>query len=163
MLFMYLGTTFNISAYPDEELSVTLIEGKLKVTAPSGEYYLLPGEHYSSAQSKVSKVDTEFYTSWTDGAMEFDAMPFPLLTARLSRCYNVDIQIASKELETMKFTGIIFRNKPLDFALDIIHRVSDVKFERKGETISERNAICGSDGKEYQTDAATGQSDIGFP
>ena len=25
-----LGTTFNISAYPDEELSVTLIEGKLK-------------------------------------------------------------------------------------------------------------------------------------
>ena len=35
--------------------------------------------------------------------------------------------------------------------------------ERKGETISERNAICGSDGKEYQTDAATGQSDIGFP
>ena len=130
-----LGTTFNISAYPDEELSVTLIEGKLKVTAPSGEYYLLPGEHYSSAQSKVSKVDTEFYTSWTDGAMEFDAMPFPLLTARLSRCYNVDIQIASKELETMKFTGIIFRNKPLDFALDIIHRVSDVKFERKGETI----------------------------
>ena len=86
---------------------------------------------------KFSKVDTEFYTSWTDGAMEFDAMPFPLLTARLSRCYNVDIQIASKELETMKFTGIIFRNKPLDFALDIIHRVSDVKFERKG-----RNYIC---------------------
>ena len=43
-----------------------------------------------------------------------------LLTARLSRCYNVDIQIASKELETMQFTGIIFRNKPLDFALDII-------------------------------------------
>ena len=47
---------------------------------------------------KFSKVDTEFYTSWTDGAMEFDAMPFPLLTTRLSRCYNVDIQIASKEL-----------------------------------------------------------------
>ena len=61
--------------------------------------------------------------------MEFDAMPFPLLIARLSRCYNVDIQIASKELETMKFTGVIFRNKPLDFALD------DVKFEKKGETI----------------------------
>ena len=85
------------------------------------------------------KVDPEFYISWTEGAMEFDAMPFPLLIARLSRCYNVDIQIASKELETMKFTGIIFRNKPLDFALDIIHRVSDVKFERKGETIFVKN------------------------
>lgn len=130
-----LGTTFNISAYPGEEVSVTLIEGKLKVTASSGEYYLLPGEHYSSAQSKVVQADTEFYTSWTGGVMEFDAMPFPLLIARLSRCYNVDIQIASKELETMKFTGVIFRNKPLDFALDIIHRVSDVQFEKKGKTI----------------------------
>ena len=131
-----LGTSFNIRAYENEnDTKVTLIEGKLKVNAPSGEYYLLPGEHYSSAQSKVYKVDPEFYISWTEGAMEFDAMPFPLLIARLSRCYNVDIQIASKELETMKFTGVIFRNKPLDFALDIIHRVSDVKFEKKGETI----------------------------
>lgn len=130
-----LGTTFNVSAYPNEEISVTLVEGKLKVAAPSGEYYLLPGEHYSSAQSKVTKVETELYTSWTSGAMEFDAMPFPLLVAKLSRCYDVDIRIASKELETMKFTGVIFRNKPLDFALDIIHRVSDVQFEKKGKTI----------------------------
>lgn len=130
-----LGTTFNISAYPNEDLSVTLIEGKLKVISPSNDYYLLSGEHYSSAQSKVAKVDTEFYTSWTQGAMEFDAMPFPLLIARLSRCYDVDIRLASKELETMKFTGVIFRNKPLDFAIDIIQRVSDVKFEKKGKTL----------------------------
>ena len=37
-----LGVTkeFAECLYPDEELSVTLIEGKLKVNAPSGEYYL---------------------------------------------------------------------------------------------------------------------------
>lgn len=130
-----LGTTFNVSAYPDEEISVTLIEGKLKVASPSEEFYLSPGERYASSQAKVSKVDTEFYTSWTNGAMEFDAMPFPQLATRLSRCYGVDIRIASKELETMKFTGVIFRSQPLDFALDIIHRVSDVQFERNGKTI----------------------------
>ena len=39
------------------------------------------------------------------------------------------------KLENMKFTGIIFRNKPLSFALEILHRVSDVKFEKDGETI----------------------------
>lgn len=130
-----LGTTFNVTAYPNEEVSVTLVNGKLKVISPSGEYYLSSGEHYSSSHSSVSKVDTEFYTSWTNGIMEFDAMPFPLLVARLSRCYDVDIKIASKELETMKFTGVIFRNKPLDFALDIIQRVSDVQFEKKDKTI----------------------------
>ena len=62
-------------------------------------------------------------------------MPLPDLLARLSRCYNVDLKLASKELENMKFTGIIFRNKPLSFALEILHRVSDVKFEKDDETI----------------------------
>lgn len=130
-----LGTTFNVTAYPNEELSITLVNGKLKVASPSKEYYLSSGERYSSAESSVSHIDTEFYTSWTNGIMEFDAMPFPLLIARLSRCYDVDIKIVSKELETMKFTGVIFRNKPLDFALDIIQRVSDVQFEKKDKTI----------------------------
>lgn len=130
-----LGTTFNVSAYPNEDVAVTLVEGRLKVVTPSGEYYLSDGEHYASTPAKVSKVETDFYTSWTTGSMEFDAMPFPRLINKLSRCYNVEFKIASKELETMKFTGVIFRDKPLDFTLDIIHRVSDVQFEKKGKTI----------------------------
>ena len=112
-----------------------LVSGKIKVTSPTGEYTMTPNEHYSSQTSLISQVDPELYTSWTTGAMEFDAMPLPDLLARLSRCYNVDLKLASKKLENMKFTGIIFRNKPLSFALEILHRVSDVKFEKDGETI----------------------------
>lgn len=130
-----LGTAFNVTAYPGEDVWVTLVSGRIKVTSPTGEYILSPNEQYSSCPASVRKVEPELYTSWTTGAMEFDAMPFPMLIARLSRCYNVDIQIASEELKDMKFTGVIFRDKPLDFALDMIHRVSDVKFEKSGETI----------------------------
>lgn len=130
-----LGTTFNVTAYPGEDVSITLVSGKIKVTSPTGEYTMTPNEHYSSQTSLISQVDPELYTSWTTGAMEFDAMPLPDLLARLSRCYNVDLKLASKELENMKFTGIIFRNKPLSFALEILHRVSDVKFEKDDETI----------------------------
>lgn len=130
-----LGTTFNVTAYAGEDVTITLVSGKIKVTAPTGEYILAPNEQYSSHTSSISKVETELYTSWTSGAMEFDAMPLPDLLTKLSRCYNVDLKLASKELETMKFTGVIFRNKPLSFALEILHRVSDVKFERDGESI----------------------------
>lgn len=130
-----LGTTFNVTAYTGEDVTVTLVSGKIKVTAPTGEYILAPNEQYSSHTSSISKVEAELYTSWTSGAMEFDAMPLPDLLTKLSRCYNVDLKLASKELETMKFTGVIFRNKPLSFALEILHRVSDVKFERDGESI----------------------------
>lgn len=130
-----LGTIFNVTAYPDEAICITLVNGKIKVTAPTGEYFLTSGEQYTSSNTSITKVETDTYTSWTNGAMEFDAMPLPELLTKLSRWYDVDLQLASKDLETRKFTGIIFRNKPLNFALDILHRVSDVQFEKKGKTI----------------------------
>lgn len=130
-----LGTIFNVTAYPNEDICVTLVNGKIKVAAPKGEYFLSSGEQYTSGTTSVTKVETDAYTSWTNGAMEFDAMPLPDLLTKLSRWYDVDLQLASKDLETRKFTGVIFRNKPLNFALDILHRVSDVQFEKKGKTI----------------------------
>lgn len=130
-----LGTVFNVTAYPDEAVCITLVSGKIKVVAPTGEYFLSAGEQYTSRNASIAKVETDTYTSWTNGEMEFDAMPLPELLTKLSRWYNVDLKLASKELETRKFTGVIFRNKPLKFALDILHRVSDVQFEKKGKTI----------------------------
>ena len=130
-----LGTVFNVMAYPDEAVCITLVSGKVKVVAPTGEYFLSAGEQYTSRNAAITKVETDTYTSWTNGEMEFDAMPLPELLTKLSRWYNVDLKLASKELETRKFTGVIFRNKPLKFALDILHRVSDVQFEQKGKTI----------------------------
>lgn len=130
-----LGTVFNVMAYPNEAVCITLVSGKIKVIAPTGEYFLSAGEQYTSRTASVAKVETDAYTSWTNGEMEFDAMPLPELLTKLSRWYNVDLKLASQELETRKFTGVIFRNKPLKFALDILHRVSDVQFEQKGKTI----------------------------
>ena len=72
-----------------------------------------------------------------------------------------DVYIEQKlsELKIKFFTNISHELRtPLTLIQGPIQELRE-----KGETISERNAICGSDGKEYQTDAATGQSDIGFP
>lgn len=130
-----LGTIFNVSAYPDEDVWVTLVDGRIKVSTPTGEYILAPHQQYSSRNDSISNVSPEVFTSWTTGTMEFDAMPLPDLLAKLSRYYNVNLKLASGELKDLKFTGSIFRNKPLSFALEILHRVSDVRFEKDGETI----------------------------
>ena len=50
-----LGTTFNVTAYPGEDVSITLVSGKIKVTSPTGEYTMTPNEHYSSQTSLISK------------------------------------------------------------------------------------------------------------
>lgn len=130
-----LGTVFNVSAYPEENVLVTLVDGKIKVTTPTSEYMLAPDQQYSSRNDSISNVSPGIFTSWTTGIVEFDAMPLPDLLAKLSRYYNVDLKLASPELKDLKFTGTIFRNKPLSFALEILHRVSDVRFEKDGETI----------------------------
>ena len=72
-----------------------------------------------------------------------------------------DVYIEQKlsELKIKFFTNISHELRtPLTLIQGPIQELKE-----KEKLISERNAICGSDGKEYQTDAATGQSDIGFP
>lgn len=67
-----LGTTFNISAYPDEEYQTTLVNGSVKVSAEKGESLILkPSQQATIASSsnsiQVRTVDISFYTSWVKG------------------------------------------------------------------------------------------------
>jgi transmembrane sensor len=130
-----LGTRFNVSAYPNENIVVTLLKGKIKVSSPNASYILSPGMQFSTETGSVKNIDPEISASWTRGAMEFDALPLPELMKKLSRWYNVDLQLSSKDMNDIKFTGIIFRDKPLSFALDILHKVSEVNFEKRGNVI----------------------------
>lgn len=130
-----LGTEFNVSAYPNEPVTVTLINGSVKVTTPQTTKKLPPGEQYVSNQTKTTKVETELYTSWTRGEMEFDAMPLGELITKLSRWYNVELKFTSPEIESKQFTGVLFRNEPLENALELLHKVSDIQFEKRGEII----------------------------
>ena len=43
-----LGTTFNISAYPNEEYQTTLVNGSVRVSAEKGESLILPKASYPS-------------------------------------------------------------------------------------------------------------------
>lgn len=131
-----LGTKFNVSAYVGEPVVVTLVEGSVSVLTDTGrEFILKPGMQYQSLTRGVANVETQTFTSWTQGAMEFDAMPMPTLIAKLGRWYNADIVIEGQGLEKLQFTGVLFKDKPLSFAIDILQRVSGVKFEKRGKQI----------------------------
>ena len=51
------------------------------------------------------------------------------------RWYNVDIYFKNESLKDKRFAGIIFRDEELNFAIEVIERVSNVHFTREGETI----------------------------
>lgn len=133
-----LGTKFNISAYPENNIYTTLAHGSVKVINSEGSVTLTPNQQavmHSEGTIHVQQVDASLYTSWTMGTFEFKRTELEDITAQLSRWYNVNFQFASNELKRKNFAGVIFRNEELNFAIEIIEDVSDVKFIRTGNVI----------------------------
>ena len=116
-----LGTTFNVVSYNDENFSeVTLVEGKVNVNNLSGSKVaeLKPSEQiyidHISNKANITKVETTFYTSWTDGKIVFDDEKLSEITRRLERWYNVDIQFKEASVGELRFSGTILKNKPFN-------------------------------------------------
>jgi ferric-dicitrate binding protein FerR (iron transport regulator) len=116
-----LGTTFNVVSYNDEDYSqVTLVEGKVNVNSLCGKKLteLKPSEQITInddlKNARLEKVNTEFYTSWTQGKIVFDDEKLSDISLRLERWYNVDIQFKDASVGNLHFTGTILKNKPFN-------------------------------------------------
>jgi ferric-dicitrate binding protein FerR (iron transport regulator) len=136
---MVLGTHFNVSAYVSESMITTLASGSVEVRSSSGKVLLEPNQqaeiNSGTAKIAVRQVNVDFYTAWATGLYRFDNTPLEDITAQLSRWYNVKIEYASPEIKKINFTGIIVRNKSLGFALDLIQRISDVRFKKENDIV----------------------------
>lgn len=108
-----LGTSFNVSAYEDENtIHTVLIEGSVSLSHNSNSkesVLLAPGNKASWSKSdetlSVYPVDTLLYTSWISGEIVFRDTPFPELIKRLERSYNVIINNGNRELNGKTFNA----------------------------------------------------------
>jgi ferric-dicitrate binding protein FerR (iron transport regulator) len=89
-----LGTRFNVMDFADDEIStVTLYEGRIKLTVSNGELYsLAAGDHicYDKSSRKVSRstVSSE-RPSWLEGKLTFENSLFSEVFTKIERTYNV--------------------------------------------------------------------------
>ena len=134
-----LGTSFNISAYPDYKVYTTLAEGRIKVSTAKVSVVLNPDQQAviepDNDDIVTRDVPAYLFTSWAKGNYEFRNTSLSEIVAQLSRWYNVDIYFKNESLKDKRFAGIIFRDEELNFAIEVIERVSNVHFTREGETI----------------------------
>lgn len=122
-----LGTTFNVSSYPDEpEITATLETGKVQVDVEGkGESYILnPNDRlvYNLQTGKVdiSKVNAENYSSWRSGGLYFDDTPFAEVVRELERAYGVDIHVLNSKYNTQTIRAHFGPNEPINKVLDIV-------------------------------------------
>ncbi len=121
-----LGTEFNVTAYPNDELThVLLTEGEVQIegTEKMFERNLVPNERltFNPAENKVivQKVEPHSFTAWKDGLLVLDNEPLESAISRFERWYNVDIEIKDDVLKKYRFKAT-FEDEPLEEVLKLL-------------------------------------------
>jgi len=104
-----LGTKFNVASYYDENnLEIVLVEGELLVndTGSGRMVQMVPDEliTYNKERDKFNSeyVQTQAYTSWTEGKLVFRNDPIDIIARRLGRWYNVDVDIKGNNFDNVR-------------------------------------------------------------
>ena len=130
-----LGTIFNINSYSASPCCMaTLVKGSVKVRSESieGGLVLRPSENLvlraSEHSYSVSQVDTDIYTAWTRGQFIFRSQRLEDIFSTLSRWYDYDIVFRRDDIKDMRFTGSADRSRDIEFLLDLISSVTDIRY-----------------------------------
>jgi ferric-dicitrate binding protein FerR (iron transport regulator) len=138
-----LGTQFNISSYPENQLIMTtLVEGSVEVSPGSNQeekLLLNPGEQslLSKNTNKIEKriVDVTPYIAWKDGRFVFQDQMLEDIMNTLSKWYDVQVVFANEEDKKLRFTGNLERYVDFSDILGKIERTNEIEFAIANNTI----------------------------
>ncbi len=136
------GTKFNVYHYSNElENAVTLVEGKVTVETNEDKFVIKPGEQFvcNNTISKIMKVDADKFTSWKDGVFEFNNLTLKEISFRIEKWYNVKFYFEKTRLEEMRFTGMVKKDRTIDYFISVLQKTTNLKFELKENSILVKN------------------------
>lgn len=133
-----LGTSFNVSAYNDEQThSVVLVEGKVEVDMNGRTAYLSPNQMLSMTNNifKTERVDVCDYTSWKDGLYQFSSQQLSQIMICLSRYYDIDIE-CEHDIQNLKCTGKLVLFDDIEDVLQTISTTIPIKYNMKNNKVT---------------------------
>lgn len=134
-----LGTSFNIHAFPGEDVAVTVSTGKVKVnpeiyrkTNRTVAEYLIPNQqatfHPDDLTMTVHQVDPDVYLAWKSDVLNFKMVPFEKVVHTLERWYNVDITLVN-DAANKCLVRAIYRHENLENVLNGLQLLVDFQYE----------------------------------
>ncbi|HBE41642.1 MAG TPA: hypothetical protein DDW27_10650 [Bacteroidales bacterium] len=143
------GTQFVVVNYPDNpEIEVILESGDVMVSIVDGKgnktiSLTRKGEMaiYESTGNTISveKVSIDKYTSWKDGILIFRDDPISVVARKLSRKFNVDIELQGIDVEDYVYTAT-FRYESLTQILELLKRSAPIKYTRTEQKLLKDNS-----------------------
>ena len=148
-----LGTSFNISAYPeDSKFEVAVATGKVAVATgkngneeKSNELVLEPNEvaNYNLAKGSLLKEtkDVNDLIAWKDDVMVFNDKTIEEVAHVLERWYDVQVIIESEELKNCLFRGR-FIDPSIKKVLEALKFMYKIEYELSNEQVLLRGPGC---------------------
>lgn len=126
-----LGTTFNVSAYPNSDMFETsLIEGKVTVYQPSTQHEVTLKPH-EKVEAKDEKLYKETFSSdndflWRMGIYSFKDEPLETVFKKLEQYYEVKIINKNEEIASRPCTGKFRQKEGIEHVMKVLQKY--VKF-----------------------------------
>lgn len=149
------GTEFNINAYEGQSwISTVLANGEISIQQQSADFssvkVIQPGEvavfDKNTKEIDLSKTNIYVATAWKDGRIVFRRAKLPEIIYRLSKHFNVEIDVKDKELNHYEFSAT-FTTETLTEILNLIGKSSPIKWsyvepkQQNDQTYSKRKVI----------------------
>lgn len=135
-----LGTEFNISNYPQEQTTTTLLGGSIKLSLLSSDSQvsriLKPNEQAIDQGQRllVQTVNANATVSWMNGNFNFNDETVQQIMNKVARWYNVDI-VYQPDFKDQKLMGTISKFENIEKVLKMLEYTGTVKFKIEGRRI----------------------------
>ncbi len=129
-----LGTTFNVNAYPGDEITTTLVEGSVELLDQHKQHLaiLKPGDQVTyntlSCQLEYKQVDGEISGVWKEGILIFKDETLSTIAPKLERFYNVSIIFEKESLKSKKLSGRALKEYPVEKIMEMFHMLSSINY-----------------------------------
>ncbi|MFW5916112.1 MAG: FecR family protein [Bacteroidota bacterium] len=135
------GTSFNVSAYQDENKIITTVEeGKVVLQRSNKNNQrkniaeltanMQSAFHKDARLAPVKQVNTKKYTSWKDGRLILDDDPMTIVKKKLERWYNVEIQVVNDKVYEYNYTAT-FTHESIEQAMKYLSMATPISYEIK--------------------------------
>jgi len=147
MQIKVLGTRFNVSAYPaDNVIETVLAEGKVSMEQNDAGFFdqateLVPNQMASfnriTKTTNIKTIDTDNYTLWTLGILKFESVDLNRILKRVERFYNIRFHFSDPLLGGLRISGKLQLNDDKDEICQRLAIAASVKILKKGDDLYE--------------------------
>ena len=132
-----LGTSFNVNSYDSGIVTVSLVEGAVKLQSGRNQLVLKPG-YQAAASSKgidTSAFEEEIDLAWLNDQYIFRHSRLDQLIPVLARWYNVQIVFDNQAVTGKVVTGHVVRSDEIKTVLDMLKIISNIDYYYKEDII----------------------------